>query len=586
MMARMPVLRPLALGVVLLTALAAPVHALTLTRHPWIALQTPTSVLIAWQTDVPAPGKVLYSPNPLFGWEEAAESGPDRVDHSVTLSGLAPGTYSYFYRIVCGPDTLTLGTDAFHTPHATTAPFRFIAFGDIGARTAAQFDVAARIETLNADLAILTGDIIYEAGEAQNFTPQYFDVYRNTIRRIPFYPSLGNHDEYTANGQAYLDAFYLPSNNPAGTERYYSFDYANAHFVALEVIAELTTPGAPMLAWLDQDLAATDKEWKFVFFHVPMYSNAAVHGGDAVIAAALEPIFQSRGVDVVFQGHNHFYTRTYPISGGGAVDTDQEPDYFNPSAPIYIVTGGGGRALYAVTTPWNAYEAFSKATFHVTVVDVNGHTLSLQAVESDGTVMDAMTISKDQSTAVDVSAFEARGDADGVLLRWRASASLGDASFHVYRAASPGSAVERLTRGAPLTGGPDFEYRDGNAEPGVTYAYRLGIVEGGVETWTGWVEGARAGPYRFALGRPRPNPARHEAEIPFTLARSSRVLVRIVDLNGRLVREIDVAALGAGPNSVRWDGQDSRGRAVASGIYFAIVRAGSDEARGRITLLR
>jgi hypothetical protein len=120
----------------------------------------------------------------------------------------------------------------------------------------------------------------------------------------------------------------------------------------------------------------------------------------------------------------------------------------------------------------------------------------------------------------------------------------------------------------------------------VTYAYRLGILEGGVEKPTGWVQGTRGGPYRFALGRPRPNPARHETVIPFTLARSSRVLLRVVDLNGRLVREIDAALLGAGPNSIRWDGKDARGRPASSGIYFAIVRAGSDEARARITLLR
>jgi 3',5'-cyclic AMP phosphodiesterase CpdA len=585
MLPRMVPSNRIAWTVALLVAIAAPAHALTLTRYPWVALQTPTSMLIAWQTDVPAPGKVLYAANPFLGWDEAAEGPPDRLDHSVTLSGLAPET-NYFYRIISGTDTLTAGADYFHTAPATTTPFRFLAFGDIGARTTAQFDVAARIDTLNADFALLTGDIIYDAGEAQNFTPQYFDVYRKTIRRIPFYPSLGNHDEYTANGQAYLDAFYLPSNNPAGTERYYSFDYANAHFVALEVIAEGVAPSAPMLAWLDQDLATTDKEWKFVYFHVPMYSNAGVHGGDAVIAAALEPIFQSRGVDVVLQGHNHFYTRTYPISGGGAVDTDQEPDYVNPSAPIYIVTGGGGRSLYAVTTPWLPYEAFSKSTYHATVVDVNAHTLSLEAVESDGTVMDVMTITKDISTAVEVSPFEAKGDADGVHVRWRASGALGDASFHVYRAGSPGGAAERLTQAAPLTGGPEFEYVDRSAEPGVTYAYRLGILENGVETLSGWVEGARGGPYRFALGRPRPNPARGEAEIPFTLARRSRVILRIVDLQGRLVREIDGASLGAGPNALRWDGRDARGSAAASGIYFAIVHAGGDEARTRITLLR
>jgi len=572
------------LGAALLAAAPAPVRALTLTRHPWIALQTTTSVLIAWQTDAPAPGKVLYAANPLLGWYEAPEDPPDRVNHSVTLSGLAPQT-AYFYRIVCGPDTLTTGSDAFHTAPIGAAPFRFVAFGDIGAATVPQFEVAARIDTLNADLGILTGDIIYELGEAQNFTPQYFDVYRKTIRRIPFYPSLGNHDEYTAAGQAYLDAFYLPSNNPAGTERYYSFDYANAHFVALEVISELTTPSAAMMTWLDQDLAATDQEWKFVYFHVPMYSNLGVHGDDAVIAAALGPIFEARGVDVVFQGHNHFYTRTFPISGGVVVDAGQEPDYLNPSAPVYIVTGGGGKSLYALVTPWQDYEAFSKSAYHVTVVDVNDRTLSLAAVQSDGTVMDAMTITKDHSTAVTVSTFQATGEPEGVRVRWRASGAAGNAAFHVYRAASS-RATERLTQGGPLVGGPDFEYFDESAEPGVTYAYRLGVIENGTETLTGWVEGTRGGPYRFTLGRPRPNPARGQCEIPFTLEQRSPVRARIFDLTGRLVREIRAGSLGAGPNSVHWDGRDERGRDAPAGVYFATVRAGADEARSRLTLLR
>ena len=568
----------------LIAASAAPAQALTLTRHPWISLQTPTSVLIAWQTDAPAPGKVLYAENPLLGWSEASHAPPNTVDHAVPLSGLAPETY-YFYRIVSGTDTLTT-LDYFHTAPLVTTPFRFLAFGDLGARTAAQFDIAARIDTLNADLAILTGDIIYELGEAQNFTPQYFDVYRKTIRRIPFYPSLGNHDCYTLNCQGYLDAYYLPSNNPAGTERYYSFDYANAHFVALEVITENTTPSTAMMAWLDQDLAATDKDWKFVYFHVPMYSNPAVHGDDAVIAAALGPIFESRGVDVVFQGHNHYYTRTYPIDGGTVVDQAQEPDYLNPSAPIYVMTGGGGKTLYSLVTPWLPYEAFSKSAYHVTVVDVDDHTLSLTAVERDGTVMDAMTITKDIPTAVEVTVFEAVGDADGVRVRWRASGALANAAFHVYRARTVGGSAERLTRDGPLIGGPDFEYLDRSAEPGVPFAYRLGVIEDGVETPTGWIQGVRGGPYRFALGRPRPNPARGESEIPVMLASPSSVRVRIVDIHGRLVREIAAGTLGAGPNSLHWDGIDDRGNAAPSGVYFATVRAGSDAARARLTLLR
>ena len=368
--------------------------ALTLTRYPSVWLQTPSSTLIAWQTDVPSPGKVLFGVTPDLG-SETSHAG-SASDHSVALTGLTPGS-QYFYRIVSGVDTLTTGGDTFRTAPVTTEPFRFLAFGDPGRATPEQIAVAARIESLHADLAILTGDIIYEGGEAANFTPQYFDIYRPTIARIPFYPCLGNHDVVTSNGQPYLDAFYLPTNNPTSIERYYSFDYSNAHFVALEVTVEGAAPSAAMRAWLDADLAATTKHWKFVFFHVPMYSNPGGHGGDAAIAASLEPILDARGVDIVFTGHNHFYTRTYPIMGGTIVDSSQEPNYVNPSGPIYIVTGAAGRALYPLSGA-NGYEAFSKSTFHTTSVDVAGTQVSLAAVERDGTIFDSMTLFKDTPT--------------------------------------------------------------------------------------------------------------------------------------------------------------------------------------------
>lgn len=390
-------MRALAIAAILAFALGVPeARAATLTRYPSVWLQTPASTLVAWQTDVPTSGTVLFGLSPALG--SAATHTGVTANHSVTLSGLSPSS-QYFYRVVSGTDTLTDGSDTFRTAPVTSEPFRFLAFGDPGRATPEQIQVAARIDSLNADLAILTGDIIYEGGEAANFTPQYFDIYRRTIARTPFYSCLGNHDVVTSNGQPYLDAFYLPANNPPANERYYSFDYSNAHFVALEVTVEGATPSLTMRNWLDSDLAGTSKHWKFVFFHVPTYSNPGGHGGDPTINAALEPILNARGVDVVFQGHNHFYTRTFPILGGAVVNSSQDPDYVNPGGAIYIVTGGAGRALYALTAPVS-YEAFSKSTFHTTVIDVAGTQLSLAAVERDGTVFDTMTLFKDTPTGV------------------------------------------------------------------------------------------------------------------------------------------------------------------------------------------
>ena len=371
--------------------------SLTFTRHPWLSLLTPSSVLIAWQTDLPGEGKVLYAEAPP-AWNEAPGAGT-ATDHTVLLTGLAPGT-TYAYRVVCDADTLA-DTLSFRTAPVAETPFRFLAFGDLGAGTAAQAKIAARVDSLGADLALLTGDIIYESGEPWNFTPYYFDVYRPTISRIPFYPCLGNHDTYYDGGLTYLNEFHLPTNFPAAPERCYSFDYGNAHFVALDVTVENQTPDPALVAWLDADLAATDRSWKFVFFHVPAYSNAGSHGDDPIIAAGLDPILHAREVDLVFQGHNHFYSRTFPIAAGAPVDTLQDPHYQNPAGPIYIVTGGGGRGLHSLRTSQFPYEVLSRSVHHVTVVDVDGNTLALRAVDSNGASFDSMTLTKGPPTGVE-----------------------------------------------------------------------------------------------------------------------------------------------------------------------------------------
>ena len=574
------------IAIAILAAVSAvPADAVTLTRYPSVWLQTTESIRIYWRTDLAASGKVLYGESPTLGLE-ATHSG-SVVDHVVDLTGLSSGTF-YYYRVVSDTDTLSDGSDQFRTAPSQAEPyFRFLAFGDLGRATAEQIQVAARIDTLGADLAILTGDIIYEGGEAVNFTPQYFDIYRPTIARTPFYPSLGNHDVVTLNGQPYLDAFHLPSApSPAPPERYYSFDYGSVHFVALEVTVENAAPNAAMISWLAADLAATTMPWKVVFFHVPMYSNGGVHGGDATIAAALEGVFEANDVDVVFQGHNHFYTRTYPIASGAAVDETQDPTYLNPGGPIYITTGGAGRALHGIVAP-SVLEAVSISAFHVTVVDVFGSTMLLSVVGLDGSTLDTMSLTKDTVTAVTLAELAADPSPGGVRLRWR-GAEVGDiAGFHVYRGDRADDVSTRLTV-EPLLPGLDNEYLDETAREGHTYWYSIGAVGwGGSEDRVGLVSGTRGGPYRFAAGKPRPNPSRGESEIPFTLDRESRVTVTIHDVAGRVVRVIDSPGpLGPGPGSLRWDGRDSRGRPTAAGLYFLTVRSGSRTAHERVIRLR
>jgi hypothetical protein len=62
-----------------------------------------------------------------------------------------------------------------------------------------------------------------------------------------------------------------------------------------------------------------------------------------------------------------------------------------------------------------------------------------------------------------------------------------------------------------------------------------------------------------------------EARIDLSLAKADRVQVKIFDVSGRLVRTLADRMFEAGEHSLRWDGSDNDGRAVARGVYFTSV---------------
>ncbi|MAE70910.1 MAG: hypothetical protein CME06_10635 [Gemmatimonadetes bacterium] len=88
------------------------------------------------------------------------------------------------------------------------------------------------------------------------------------------------------------------------------------------------------------------------------------------------------------------------------------------------------------------------------------------------------------------------------------------------------------------------------------------------------------------LGRPRPNPFNPRTELRFHLERTGPVRLVIHDLRGAVVRMLVNRTVRAGDHAVAWDGGNSSGAAVASGMYIArIETAGAVEER-RLVLVR
>jgi len=71
-----------------------------------------------------------------------------------------------------------------------------------------------------------------------------------------------------------------------------------------------------------------------------------------------------------------------------------------------------------------------------------------------------------------------------------------------------------------------------------------------------------------ALSQNRPNPFNPETIMPYSTAASGRVVIRVFDIAGRMVKTLVDRVEPAGIHFVRWNGKTDGGERVASGVYF------------------
>ena len=83
-----------------------------------------------------------------------------------------------------------------------------------------------------------------------------------------------------------------------------------------------------------------------------------------------------------------------------------------------------------------------------------------------------------------------------------------------------------------------------------------------------------------------PNPTAGPCEVAFSLESDGPVSVSIVDVTGRLVRELLAGPHPAGDYSLRWDGRDAVGRKVPAGPYFSRIETTEGTNSGRIVFAR
>jgi len=100
------------------------------------------------------------------------------------------------------------------------------------------------------------------------------------------------------------------------------------------------------------------------------------------------------------------------------------------------------------------------------------------------------------------------------------------------------------------------------------------------------VGGGGAAPVRIRLGPNRPNPFNPVTTIRFLLPRRADAELSVYDAAGRRVRALVRGGRDAGEHLAVWDGRDDAGRPVGPGVYFCRLRAGGEERRRKMVLLK
>lgn len=83
-----------------------------------------------------------------------------------------------------------------------------------------------------------------------------------------------------------------------------------------------------------------------------------------------------------------------------------------------------------------------------------------------------------------------------------------------------------------------------------------------------------------------PNPTLTTTRIDFTLAGGGPAVVRVFDVQGRLVRTLLDKAMPAGDHSVVWDGRSDAGHVLSAGTYFYELNADGQRAARKAVLIK
>jgi hypothetical protein len=221
------------------------------------------------------------------------------------------------------------------------------------------------VDTRGVRLVITTGDNIYlghqdtagTGNEDDEWYSSFYEPYRYVLNRVPFFPTVGNHD--TADSESsddrdqladnlYLDQRFRPEveadSASLGPGLFYRFGVgATLEFICIDTsIAsgmdiEHYFDDPAHNRWVSRALDGSRARWRIPFSHHPPFCAGPEHGNTTGMVERLVPLFEQSGVRLVLSGHEHNFQHAvvnrihYVVSGAAGKLRPQAPRHFEHS---------------------------------------------------------------------------------------------------------------------------------------------------------------------------------------------------------------------------------------------------------------
>ena len=373
-----------------------------------------TSMAITWRTDLSSSD----------GYAEVYEKGGEKMTfraitkpfksdvntsniHFAKAEGLKSGTRYYY---TCGNEKIRSDEFYFDTEEENLTHFRFLAISDHQKDNDHYNPDYSYLNKFLKKVLAENPDIkfIYTAGDNTNCGQHeiqwnaMYEGMEGIMEHIPYMMTCGNHDNrgfefyfpeeknrYYAEPAEFFNTqleYSYPKNGPEGWQtETYSFDYGNAHFMVFGV-------NEPELVndWALGDIASSDKTWKFGAYHFPIYyAGPNLENDDAY--PMMRESFEK--LDVLFSGHEHNFSRSFPIKN--------EEIFDRPSEGLIHYQLGNGHCNPPGTKTcdkvWHcSFYPQEENVAAYAIIEIDGNKAKFISALDDGRVIDECLIDKEK----------------------------------------------------------------------------------------------------------------------------------------------------------------------------------------------